>query len=281
MLSPLFSRWLLASLLWLAGCNVWLNVGGEPTPPPDPDPMPPRYQPARDVRWQLQLQGAVTPQSGTQLLEIDLFDTPESQLITWRRQGIRLLCYFSAGTLEIWRPDVASLPASVRGEPLPAWPGEYWLDVRASSVRDLMRSRLDLAQRKGCDAVDADNVDGFLQNSGFALNASDQLDYNRFLAHEAHRRGLAIALKNNLTQIADLVADFDLAVNEQCHAYQECVRLAPFVRAGKPVLNIEYDPRFVADAASRRQLCDEARQEGLQTRVLTPALDGTLLHSCF
>lgn len=280
MLSPLLARGLLASLLWLAGCDVWVRVGEDPVPP-DPDPTPARYQPSADVRWQLQLQGNVTLQTGTQLLEVDLFDTPDSQLTTWRRQGIRLMCYFSAGTLEIWRPDVASLPDSVRGEPLADWPGEYWLDVRASSVRDLMRTRLDLAQRKGCDAVDADNVDGFLQNSGFALRAGDQLDYNRFLAREAHQRGLAIALKNNLTQIPDLVADFDLAVNEQCHAYQECDRLAPFAQAGKPVLNIEYDPRFVADADSRRQLCDEARQEKLQTQVLTTALDGTLLHSCF
>ena len=121
----------------------------------------------------------------------------------------------------------------------------------------------------------------YLQNSGFALSAADQLDYNRFLAREAHALGLTIALKNDLLQIPALVSSFDLAINEQCHVYQECQLLTPFVQAGKPVLNIEYDERFMVDAQSQQQLCDEAEQLGLQTQVLTPELDGTIRLRCF
>ena len=39
----------------------------------------------------------------------------------------------------------------------------------------------------------------------FSLTAADQLDYNRFLAEQAHQRGLAIGLKNDLDQVASLV----------------------------------------------------------------------------
>ena len=85
----------------------------------------------------------------------------------------------------------------------------------------------------------------------------------------------------DLLQIPALVSSFDLAINEQCHAYQECQLLTPFVQAGKPVLNIEYDERFMVDASSQQQLCDEAAQLGLQTQVLTPTLDGTVRLRCF
>lgn len=57
----------------------------------------------------------------------------------------------------------------------------------------LWLNRLDVAVYKGCDGVEPDNVDGYTNNTGFILTAEDQLMYNRFLADEAHERGLLIA----------------------------------------------------------------------------------------
>ena len=48
-----------------------------------------------------------------------------------------------------------------------------------------------------------------------------------------------------------LLPYFDYAVNEQCLQYRECGKLAPFVAAGKPVFEVEYqlDPaRFCGRA---------------------------------
>ncbi len=47
-------------------------------------------------------------------------------------------------------------------------------------------------------------------------------------------------LKNDLGQIRRLLPYFDFALNEQCHQYDECGRLRPFVRAGKAVFGVEY-----------------------------------------
>ncbi len=58
-----------------------------------------------------------------------------------------------------------------------------------------MLRRLDLAVTKGCDGVEPDNMDGYANDSGFPLTAEDQLTFNRFIANEAHRRGLAVGLK--------------------------------------------------------------------------------------
>ena len=273
--------WALLLSLGLVGCRISVSVGDHPAEDPEDDSDAPHYQPPLDVSWQLQLQGTPQLDVAASLYELDLFDTSAQTITTLHSQHRKLLCYFSAGSLEEWRPDASRLPSEVLGAPLAGWPGEVWLDIRTSEVRELMRTRLQLARDKGCDGVDPDNVDGYLQNSGFALNAADQLDYNRFLAREAHALGLTIALKNDLQQIPALVSSFDLAINEQCHAYQECQLLTPFVQAGKPVLNIEYDERFMVDAQSQQQLCDEAAQLGLQTQVLTPALDGTVRLRCF
>jgi hypothetical protein len=48
-------------------------------------------------------------------------------------------------------------------------------------------------------------------------------------------------LKNDIDQSADLVGYFDWELNEQCFFYAECDKLLPFINAGKPVFNIEYE----------------------------------------
>jgi hypothetical protein len=86
-----------------------------------------------------------------------------------------------------------------------------------------------------------------------------------------------VGLKNDLDQVADLVVDFDFAVNEQCHEYDECETLTPFVEAGKPVFNAEYDDTFRSNPAP---MCEDSRRMGLQTLVLPVALDDSWRTSC-
>jgi hypothetical protein len=43
-------------------------------------------------------------------------------------------------------------------------------------------------------------VDGYANDSGFPLTASEQLTYNKWLSRTAHALGLSIALKNDLGQ---------------------------------------------------------------------------------
>ncbi|ETK70760.1 hypothetical protein L915_21915 [Phytophthora nicotianae] len=99
---------------------------------------------------------------------------------------------------------------------------------------------MQLAQAKGCDGVDPDNVDGAFNDNGFNLTADDQLDFNTFLATTAHGLNLTVGLKNDLNQVDDLVSVFDFSVNEQCVHYNECDMLVPFIKANKPVFGIEY-----------------------------------------
>ncbi|VDI59357.1 Hypothetical predicted protein [Mytilus galloprovincialis] len=121
-----------------------------------------------------------------------------------------------------------------------------------------MRDRIELANSRHCDGVDPDNVDGYSQNqAGLHLTPANQLDYNRYLdtanpclylkipssslsncviilqQTEAHGYGLAIGLKNDLSQLSDLVGDFDFAIDESCMTYNECYLYKPFMLESK------------------------------------------------
>ncbi len=238
------------------------------------------YRPGVAATWQWQLQGAVNTGYDVEVYDIDLFDALPAVTQQLLGAGRRVICYFSAGSFEDFRPDADQFLAADFGNPLGDFPDERWLDIRSPNVHKIMRARLDIAVQKSCDGVEPDNVDGFTNDTGFPLTATDQLAFNRFLANEARMRGLAVALKNDLDQIPELVAYFDFSVNEQCHEFNECDQLQPFITAGKPVLNAEYADQFVNDPAQRQTMCAAALVQNLRTLVLPIDLDDSFRFTC-
>jgi hypothetical protein len=215
----------------------------------------PWWRPAPGTTWQWQLVGRIDRSFQVTMYDVDLFDVRRSVIDDLHADGRVVVCYFSAGSWEDWRPDAAAFPESVLGSDN-GWPGERWLDIRRLDVLGpIMERRLDRAVRKGCDGVEPDNVDGYANDSGFPLTAADQLVYNRWLAEAAHARGLSVGLKNDLEQIPDLVDDFDWALDEQCFEFAECELLLPFVDDGKAVFGVEY-------ALPAPSFCPEARAMG-------------------
>lgn len=200
------------------------------------------WQPKPGTTWQWQLLGEINTSWDVEMYDIDLFNTPASVIEQLKSEGRIVICYFSAGSYEDWRPDAAQFPPEVIGEPLDGWPGEYWLDIRQiETLAPVIAARLDLAVGKGCNGVEPDNVDGHANETGFPLSARDQIAYNRWLAEEAHARGLSVGLKNTLDLIPGLVDTFDWALNEQCFQYEECDALLPFIKVNKAVFGVEYE----------------------------------------
>ena len=238
------------------------------------------YRPAVAATWQWQLLGAVNTQYGVDVYDIDLFDVPATLIASLQTAGKRVICYFSAGSFEDFRSDAASFRSEELGNVFDDFPNERWLDIRSPNVLAIMQLRLDMAVDKGCDGVEPDNVDGFTNNTGFSLTSANQLTFNRTIANEAHERGLSVGLKNDLDQIADLIAFFDFQVNEQCHEFDECAALDPFITAGKPVFNAEYELRLVSDEVARSQLCNAARARNFRTLILPFDLDDSFRFSC-
>ncbi|MDG0832023.1 endo alpha-1,4 polygalactosaminidase [Pelomonas saccharophila] len=273
----------------LAGCGggadaASTNAGGTGTPATAPTPASSPstwWKPIASDTWQWQLRGTVNTSYTVVIYDIDLFDNSAAAIAQLKTSGRKIVCYFSAGSSENWRPDNSHFTAADMGSPLSGWPGENWLDTRSANVRRIMATRLDLAQSKGCDGVEPDNVDGYANNTSFPLTAQDQLDYNRFLADEAHKRWLAVALKNDVGQLSDLEPSFDLAINEQCHQYSECDGYSVFISKNKPVLNAEYDAKYQNNTGGARDsLCAAAHVANMRTLVLPLQLDDTFRYSC-
>jgi hypothetical protein len=229
--------------------------------------MPGVWHPHPGTTWQWQLSGTIDTSFDVDMYDVDLFDTPTSTIDQLHADGRIVICYFSAGSREDWRPDASQFPSSAIGNSLDSWPGERWIDTRSSAVRNIMRARLDRAVARHCDGVEPDNVDGFDNDTGFSLTSSSQLGYNRFLADEAHARGLSVGLKNDGDQAATLQPRFDWELNEQCFQYDECDKLLPFIGANKAVFQVEYGGQTLANS-----VCPRANSMDFDT-LIKPNID--------
>ena len=233
-----------------------------------------------DSDWNWQLTGQLDTSVDAEVWDVDLFETAPEDIRQLHRDGRYVVCYFSAGTIENWRPDVNDVDESTIGLPLDDWEGERWLDIRAASVLELVKSRLRLAEQAGCDAVEPDNVDGYSNETGFSLSQSDQVRFNTEIARAAHELGLAVGLKNAFDLINTLSSEFDFAVTEQCHEYDECELPNPFTKGGNPVFNAEYPVDRAVGSTLRDEYCAEADRLGIHTLILPLELDGSWRISC-
>ncbi|MGW2374344.1 MULTISPECIES: endo alpha-1,4 polygalactosaminidase [Kitasatospora] len=213
---------------------------GTPPGATTPPPAGTRWQPTPGLAWQWQLGGTVDQSVDVPVYDIDGFENDASVVAALHAKGRKVICYINAGSWEDFRPDSAAFAKALQGSDT-GWKGEKWFDIRKlDQLEPLMATRFDMCKNKGFDAIEPDTIEAYNQNSGFPLTPDDQLAYNRMLAKLAHDRGLAIGLKNDLDQIPALLPDFDFAVNEECSQFDECDRVSPFIKAGKPVFHVEY-----------------------------------------
>lgn len=142
------------------------------TPLPSPNTTLP-WTPKVNDTWQIILShppvvsGTATPD--VSIFDIDLFDTPAATIAQLHKLGKKVICYFSAGSYENWRPDANDFAAGDLGNNLDDWPGEKWLRLSSQNVRAIMKKRVEMAKEKGCDGLDPDNVDGYVSLLFLAL----------------------------------------------------------------------------------------------------------------
>ncbi|KAH7127979.1 endo alpha-1,4 polygalactosaminidase precursor [Dactylonectria estremocensis] len=212
----------------------------------DPEAPQQPWIPAVGTSWQIVLkeplqidpaQPAISPD--VEVYVIDLFDNSAETIAALHSLGKKVICYFSAGTYEEWRPDASEFAKADLGKAMDDWPGERWLDLKSENVRNIMAKRIKLAAEKGCDAIDPDNVDGYDNKNGLGLKKADSIDFMKFLSFEASKYGLSIGLKNAGEIIDDVIDDVHFQVNEECVKYNEGRTFARFIKAGKAVFHIE------------------------------------------
>jgi hypothetical protein len=198
------------------------------------------WTPPQHLTWFWQLQGKIDNGKQVAAYDIDGFENEASEVAALHAQGKRVICYVDVGTAENFRPDYDQFPRSTLGRSN-GWPGERWLDIRRlSALGPIMSARFQMCREKGFDAVEPDNMEAFSNSSGFPITAAQQLEYDLWIAGAVHSLGMAVLQKNDGEQSAEQQPYFDGALSEQCNQYRECANFEPYLAAGKPVLNAEY-----------------------------------------
>ncbi|VUC28746.1 unnamed protein product [Clonostachys rosea] len=210
------------------------------------------WQPAVASKFDITLNGAVdisTVQSD--IFDLDLFENTgntidlskvdKTKIDALHNKGVKVICYFSGGSYEDWRPDAKSFKSSDLGNGLEGWEGENWLNLKSDNVAAIMKQRIAVAATAGCDAIDPDNMDGYDNSNGLGLTEQDTVNFfKNVLYPAAQEAGLALGLKNGGSVVEDVLPYTQFQVNEQCSEYSECGDFSPFIKAGKPVFHIEY-----------------------------------------
>ncbi|WP_202637943.1 endo alpha-1,4 polygalactosaminidase [Bailinhaonella thermotolerans] len=247
----------------------------------------------------------VTPQKGGACVRPDVFDIDlyvdaevagnnhtvnTAAVKAIHARGAKAICYVNAGSIEEFRPDYKQFVdwhnahgKSLLGKPFsPEFPNERWANINNDKgqrdfILKMMEPRVAKCAQAGFDGIEFDVVHAHevgKKTTGWNISAATQLTFNKALAAMAHRHGLSVALKNDLSQVRELVSHFDYAVNEECFAWDECDELKPFIAAGKPVFHVEYEtaPKsFCGDAVSRRfSSIKKAETYALKDRPYTP-----------
>lgn len=199
------------------------------------------WRPQVGLSWQWQIgDNQIDLAVEAQVFDIDLY-VDQAIIDALHAQGRKVIGYISVGSWENWRPDADAFPPEVLGKDYEGWPGERWLDIRRLDLlAPILRRRFDLCQAKGFDAIEPDNMDIHTNDTGFPLTYDDQLRFARWLAEEAHGRGMAIGQKNAPDQVPELVELYDFAITEDAFYYGWAEAMLPYLQAGKPVFAAEY-----------------------------------------
>ena len=194
------------------------------------------------LTWDWQLSEPFNLTLPVQVLDLDPDSLGGGDIAELAARGILTICYVSVGTIEDWRGDLTAFPQQVIGAAYDGWPGERFLDIRQTdSLLPLMQARFADCAAKGYHAVEPDNMDVYINASGFEISAADTVAYVTALAEIAHRLGLAIGQKNVPELTAQLEPVLDFVVTEGCLADGWCDQVSAYAAHGKAIFAAEYE----------------------------------------
>jgi hypothetical protein len=234
------------------------------------------------MSWDWQI-GRVTPLQRTGAAAVDMYDldgflTTKAELTavktTWRAATLahpKTICYLDLAW-EDYRPDATpgggSFPASTLGLVYNGFPEERWVDFRQlDELKPMLDARIGMCARKGFDAVELDDIDGFdpPSTTGFQLTQGDVQNYLAYAFNEVHKDGMT-ALWKNSPYLSSWGRQYtEGAVVEECYVSHNCTAWTDFTTdktgrqpTGKWVGEAEYrDDDYVCDPG---RTCPTARE---------------------
>ncbi len=208
-------------------------------------------------------------------------------------QGAYSVCYVNGfqtqpDQADLWADHEDLLLHDADGELVvdPDWPDEHVLDPSTAEQRagilEVLGPVVTGCAEDGFDAVELDNLDTWTRFD--QIDEAGAYALARAYVDLAHGAGLAVAQKNaaEITQVAHDELGFDLAVTEECAAWDECAAYTDVY--GDHVLQVEYPDALDDTGLTFDDVCvlpDRARLTILRDRDLVAAgEDGYLYASC-
>lgn len=227
-------------------------------------------------------------QDGLTASGVPVADTSiEASVAAIHAMGGHAICYVDVGGAENYRSDYSEYDPSELGEVEPGWSDERFVNVADWSnpvpvpyltLQQITANRLTLCKEEGFDAIEMDNDDAYSDgNIGVSISMSQEETFIENVATLAHSDGLAVFLKNEANDdslISTVLPYVDGEINEQCWQYTECSDLKPFVAAGKPILNVEYN------GVASSKLCPEAEAFPMASISAGVNLTGPINYDC-
>jgi hypothetical protein len=247
------------------------------------------WKPPAKPTWYWQLSGTINNSRAVEIYDLDYEETTKKEITTLHGKGIHVICYVDVGGAENYRSDYSQFEKleeeghEVMGNEIPEWEEERWINIRELKyVEPIMQARLETCASKGFDAVEIDEDEAWLNETGIEsgpITAGQQLTYNKWLAETAHALGMAVFQKNDSPQSGEQVSSFDGAIAEQCNEFTSgeaysCSQYVPYVEAGKPVLDAEY-------SLTKAKFCAKDEALGFMGARFNVALNGNRFEPCW
>lgn len=231
--------------LYLAGLLVLLTTGcnkDSTTTPATGNNNGTWWKPEAGVSFDWDLDDVTTTDTfASSVVDIDAFTTSAETVAKLHAAGKKVIAYLSVGTLEDDRPDASLLPKEVIGKIYNEWPHEKWLDVRPiDKLKPWLQERIKMIVQKGFDGIEPDNMDGYDNETGFAIKITDTKKYADYLITLAHENGLSIGQKNVPDLTTEYAAKFDWALTEDAFQQGWADGIAAYIKLNKPVFAVEY-----------------------------------------
>ena len=239
-----------------AGTSVGSGSGSASPPDAGTSSAGIKLPPVGKIVWDWQIGAAtdanIVPPVSAKLMDVDGFNTSATAVSNMKSHGIYTVCYINAGSWQPGYPDSGQYPSYLKIQADPNWPGEWFLDITDvfkpnSVLATILRARLAMCKSKGFDALEPDNLQNDENVSGGRITLQQQIDFNGWIADEAHTAGLAVFQKNGPDKVLlkdrtgkMMVEKFDAILNEECQQFTECTSLTEYVRRGKLALDAEY-----------------------------------------
>ncbi|EAS07684.1 endo alpha-1,4 polygalactosaminidase precursor (macronuclear) [Tetrahymena thermophila SB210] len=239
------------------------------------------WQPSVKSTFYYQTGGVLNYGVKAQIYFID-FLRNQSAVADLKNSGRRVVCNFSIGIYERNLADSNNIPKNLLGNSVPGMYQASFINIagyQTSGVGSVMTARIDLAKQLGCDAVQFDNYDYYQMNSvtGLLLNYQIQLSYFQYLAYYARSQGLAVCLKNNLSQASDLFNSVDFVFSDTCDGTSaSCNYMDQYVNNNKAAFGISYRENYLNYIVDQdwQQLCVQYILKNYSWLIRTKSQDG-------